>query len=271
MAHKPPCFSWLTRTKLVVEYDGTDFCGWAAQAGLRTVQGTLKDAVRQVSGEDCEIVGASRTDSGAHALGQVCHFNANVVIPPENWLRALNAVLPEDLAIRQALKVGSEFNSRFCANDRWYRYRILSGSRRPLKARFAHSEWRELELAPMQEAARLLVGRHDFALFTANLDPSVENTVRELFSVEVSQMNGETRIDIVGTAFLRGMMRRISGGLMEVGLGKRAVSSIKELLAQPHNINVQLPVVLPAKGLTLMKVRYGRFPRDHRENGSDSE
>ncbi len=216
-------------------------------------------------------MGASRTDSGAHAYGQVCHFDTSVVIPPENWLRALNAVLPKDLAIRQASEVGSEFNSRFCANNRWYRYRILSGSRRPIKSRFAHSEWRELKLAPMQEAAGLLVGRHDFAQFTANLDPSVENTVRDLFSVEVSQVHGETRIDIVGTAFLRGMMRRISGGLMEVGLGKRTVSSIKQLLAQPHRIDVQLPVVLPAKGLTLMKVTYGRYPRDHRENGSDSE
>src|SRR2546423_14524368 len=116
MARRAPFSNWLTnRIKLVVSYDGTDFRGWAAQTGLRTVQGTLTEAVRRVSGEDCEIVGASRTDSGAHAKGQVCHFDAKAAIKPANWVQALNKVLPSEISVLNASIAGPEFNSRFCA------------------------------------------------------------------------------------------------------------------------------------------------------------
>lgn len=138
MPRRPPCSNSLARRiKLTVAYDGTDFCGWAAQAGRRTVQSTLIEAVRRVSGEDTEIVGASRTDSGAHAKGQVCHFDTATPIEPARWTQALNRILPPDVAVCRAAYVSPRFHARFCAGDRRYRYRIATGDRtlrRPIRA-----------------------------------------------------------------------------------------------------------------------------------------
>jgi tRNA pseudouridine38-40 synthase len=249
--------------KLVVAYDGTDFHGWAPQHGQRTAQGVLTEAVLQATGQSVEIVGASRTDSGAHALGQVCHFDTAVGIEPSAWARILNKVLPNDLAVRVSTRVPEAFHSRFSALDRHYRYRIHTADRDPMRSRFVHDYSRPLEVRSMQEAAAALVGCHDFRAFTEELDPSVENTRRQLFKTHVRQVRDEVWIDIVGTAFLRGMMRRISGGLLEVGRGRRAPEELKRLLT-PERETLQWPVVLPAKGLCLMQVRYGRVLTDRR-------
>ncbi len=262
MALKPLFWSLSTRrVKLTVRYDGTDFRGWAAQLEQRTVQGTLKEAVRQVSGEDVEIVGASRTDSGAHARGQVCHFDS--AKPVKHWYQALNRALPMDVRVARVELVADTFHSRFSAADRFYRYRILSDVSDPFRGRFAYVNHQVLDLDLMNRAAGFLEGTHDFRAFTEELDDSVDNTIRELFSVSVSRVRNEVRVDIVGTAFLRGMMRRISGGLFEVGRGKRSLEGFKMLLSDQKQ-TLEWPVVLPARGLTLMQVRYGRHPRDNR-------
>lgn len=255
MPRQPPYSNSLTkRIKLTVAYDGTDFCGWAAQTGRRTVQSTLIEAVRRVSGEDTEIVGASRTDSGAHAKGQVCHFDTGTPIEPARWVQALNRVLAPDVAVCKAAKVSQRFHARFCASDRWYRYRIATGDRDPFADRYAHWLGRPLDIEAMRTAAGELVGEHDFRRLTAELDPLVRNCVRELRSVEVSEVGNEVRIDVVGTAFLRGMMRRIAGLLLEVGRSQRAAEDARRLLQGKGH----LPPVLPAQGLTLMRVRYSR-------------
>jgi tRNA pseudouridine38-40 synthase len=251
------------RIKLVVSYDGTDFNGWANQSGRRTVQTTLTEAIHQVSAEEVEIIGASRTDSGAHAKAQVCHFDSTVDIEPAKWTRILNNVLPDDLAVVSSRAVSPKFHSRFGALDRFYRYRIMTGPRDALRSRYTHQYGRPLNLPAMQEAAKLIVGEHDFLAFTEELDPSVGNTRRLLYSVNVRQMRDELWVDIVGTAFLRGMMRRISGALLEVGRGKRTIDEVGRLLTTDRD-NLQWPVVLPARGLCLMRVRYGRKLRDNR-------
>ncbi|HEY3783401.1 MAG TPA: tRNA pseudouridine(38-40) synthase TruA [Fimbriimonadaceae bacterium] len=257
------------RIKFVVAYDGTDFRGWAAQTGLRTVQSTLTEAVRRVSGEDCEIVGASRTDSGAHAKGQVCHFDTGVPIKPDRWVQAVNRVLPLDLSVVSAHLVSKEFNSRFCAIDRHYRYRFLLSTRDPLRARFSHFHWEDLDFERMQAAGKDLVGLHDFRGFTEELDPTVENTMRRLFSVDLKRVRDEIWLDVVGTAFLRGMMRRMAGILFEIGRGIRPPEDVERVLTNWQGMH--LAVVLPARGLTLIKIRYGRHPRDHRDVEVNSE
>ncbi|MGV3617254.1 MAG: tRNA pseudouridine(38-40) synthase TruA [Fimbriimonas sp.] len=257
------------RIKLVVSYDGTDFRGWAANPGTRTVQGTLREAVRLVSGEENEISGASRTDSGAHARGQVCHFDTANPMPPEKWARVLNRRLPSDLAVVSAREVPPTFDSRFWAQDRYYRYRILTGPPDPLRARYAHSYGRPLDLEAMRSAAALLQGEHDFLAFTEELAPHVENTRRELYSFQVKSSRDEVWVDVVGTAFLRGMMRRMSGALLEVGRGHRPVVEVSRLLDPEERRRVQWPVVLPANGLCLMRIRYGRHPQDHRTASID--
>lgn len=229
----------------------------------------MTEAVRQVSGENCEITGSSRTDSGAHAKGQVCHFDCMAGIDPTVWPRAINRVLTADVRVLEARPVPESFHSRFCARDRWYRYAILMGDPDPFRGRFGHELCKPLNVVAMQEAARALVGRHDYRAYTEELDKRTENSKREMRSVEVRQVRDEVRIDIVGTAFLRGMMRRMAGALMEVGLGKRTVSTVADLLGK-DGMSMHRPVVLPAKGLTLMAVRFGRHPVDNRERNQEN-
>jgi len=265
MLRRLPCSNWLTkRIKLVVAYDGTEFCGWAAQKDLRTVQSTLREAVRQVSGEDYEIVGASRTDSGAHARGQVCHFDASVNIEPAKWTQILNQVLPTDLSVVSSSQVIDRFHSRFCAVSRHYRYRI-SRNRDPRELRWVHYYWKPVDTELMHRIGQTLVGKHDFRGFSEELGPEV-NSVRELFSLQVRQVRKEVWIDIVGTAFVRGMMRRISGALLEVGRGHRPPEDILALLTEKGRNDLQWPVVLPAKGLTLQSIKYDRYLVDVRKN-----
>ena len=252
------------RIKFVVAYDGSEFRGWAPQRGQRTVHGTLTEAVRQVSGEDCEITGASRTDSGASALGQVCHFDCEAAVPIERWPRAINQVLPEDLTVVKATKVHPEFNSRFWASKRWYRYKIQTGWRDPLRSRSAFFYGAQpLDERQMDEAAQRLVGRHDFLAFSQLVEPG-KSTVREIYEVSVRRVRDEVWIDVHGSAFVRGMMRRISGALWELGRGAREPESITELLGMRDKKRIKWPTVLPAAGLTLMKVFYGRHPYDRR-------
>jgi tRNA pseudouridine38-40 synthase len=252
------------RIKFVVAYDGSEFRGWAPQRGQRTVHGTLTEAVRQVSGEDCEIYGASRTDSGASALGQVCHFDCSVPIPVERWPRALNQILPEDLTIVSAAVVPPDFNSRFWADRRWYRYRIQTGWRDPQRTRYAyHYSAQALDLRRMQRAAKAFVGVHDFLAFSQLVEEGA-NTVREVHSFEVKRVRDEVWIDVVGSAFVRGMMRRMSGALWDIGRGARKPDEIGRLLKQRKKAEIKWPTVLPACGLTLMKVYYGRHPYDRR-------
>jgi tRNA pseudouridine38-40 synthase len=257
------------RIKLVVSYDGTDFCGWAPQAGLRTVQGTLTEAVRRVSGEEIEILGASRTDSGAHARGQVCHFDVKPGIPDKKWAAVLNRVLPVDIAVVESTEVSTEFHSRFSAMDRFYRYRIGLGAIDPMKARYLFHYNRSLDVQKMNIAAMPLLGSHDFIAFTEELDKSVQNTRRTLYKINVKQVRDEVWVDVVGTAFLRGMMRRIAGALFEVGRGKRPVEEVSRLLEKEGQDQLQWPVVLPASGLCLMRVRYGRHLKDNRTASVD--
>ena len=261
-----PSSSSLTkeRIKFVVAYDGSEYRGWAPQRGQRTVHGTLTEAVRQVSGEDCEIYGASRTDSGANALGQVCHFDCGVPIPVERWPRALNQVLPEDLTVVSAERVHPDFNSRFWAAKRWYRYRIQTAWRDPLRGRYAFTYCaRELDLRPMKRAAKQFLGVHDFLAFSQLVEPG-QNTVREIYGFKVSRVRDEVWIDVVGSAFVRGMMRRMSGALWDIGRGAKEPDEIGRLLKKRVKAEIEWPTVLPACGLTLMKVFYGRHPYDRR-------
>lgn len=259
------------RIKLVVAYDGTEFCGFAPQAGQRSVQSTLTEAIRKVSGEEIEITGASRTDAGAHAFGQVVHFDTGVGIPPHGWVRALNDVLPTDVGVRSAHAVSERFHARFSARFRHYRYRIARGPRDPFLSRYCHYEWRKLDVAAMRDGAKVLLGKHDFRAFTAELQPWISNTYRELKSIEVHEHGEETQIEVRGTAFMRGMMRRIAGGLLEIGIGRRSVRHLAGLLTEEGMVRLELPVVLPAKGLTLVEVDYGRNLRDIREEPDDDE
>ena len=185
-------------------------------------------------------------------------------MPPLKWADVLNRILPNDVRVMRSAKVADDFHSRFSAGYRSYRYQIAKLDRDPFLLRYAYGQRWEMDGEKMVQAAQKLVGRHDFRAFTEELDPSVNNTVRKLFSVEVIDRRERIDIDIVGTAFLRGMMRRMAGCLYEIGCGKRPIEDVDRLLDLATRDQIQGPVVLPACGLTLMRIRYGRWPRDNR-------
>lgn len=270
------CWSLSTkRIRLSVAYDGTDFCGFAPQRDQRTVHGTLKEAVRRATGEDVEIVGASRTDGGAHALGASVHFDTVNPMPAETWRLVLNRVLPEDCRIRKSEEVDEDFHARFSATSRVYRYRYLLEEGDPFRRRYAHVYWDDLNLEAMQKAAVELVGSHDFRGYTEEVGPEILNTTRTLHAVGLERSGDEVLFTVQGTAFLRGMMRRMAGMLFEIGRSHRPVVDAARLLTEERD-RMQWPVVLPAKGLTLMEVRYDipgydarKQPLEFAENDDD--
>jgi tRNA pseudouridine38-40 synthase len=256
------------RIKFTVAYDGTDFCGFAPQAGQRTVHSTLTEGLYRAIGEEVEVRGASRTDSGAHALGQVGHFDCTVPVPIERWPYLMNKVLPRDLSVCKAEQVSPDFDARFMARKRHYRYRIITGERNPMAMRWAHYYGRPLNLVEMREAANKLVGEHSFLGFSQEFDENA-NPIRTLFEVRLNEYRDQVVLDVVGTAFVRGMMRRIAGSLLEIGRGKQPQSWMDHLLSVQSKSEVDWPPVLPACGLTLIKVFYGRHPSDHRFDHSE--
>lgn len=252
----------------MVQYDGTDFFGWAEQKELRTVHRTLKEYIYRISGEEVELRGASRTDSGAHALGQVADFATEYGMPAEKWAQVINRWSAPEIRIADSRQVAMKFHSRFYARSRIYEYRMSElDAVEPTRSRYVHSAGCEMNLLKMQQASVALIGRHDFRAFGADL-VNVENADREIYQVKLKRTGDEIRITIEGTAFLKGMMRRIAGGLFEVGRGKRKPSEIGELLDLNKREDLVGPVVLPASGLTLKKVKFGRHLRDLRDEDS---
>jgi tRNA pseudouridine38-40 synthase len=252
--------------KLILEYDGTGFAGWQAQAGdCRTVQGVLEAAIERVCGERVRVAGAGRTDAGVHAEGQVASLSLTTRLLPGELERALNAVLPDDLVVIALEPMPPGFHARRDAVSKLYRFAIWNGARRSaLRARSFHAVPIPLDVVAMREAARALEGTHDFACFQS-VGSSVATRVRTLLRVEViGSPGGEIAIEVEGTGFLRHMVRALAGTLVEVGSGKRPASSIASLLAA-RNRGEAGPTA-PARGLTLVRVDYGNR-RDARRLG----
>lgn len=223
----------------------------------------MTEGIRQVSGEDVEIVGASRTDSGAHAKGQVCHFDTEWTVPVERVTRIVNKRLPEDVCVVSAEVVDPEFHSRFWALSRTYQYRLATGARDPRRARYVHWTGRALDAGKMHEAAQKFVGSHDFLAFSHMLEDG-QPTRRTIYRIGVEQVRDEVRLTVEGSSFVRGMMRRIAGSLNEIGRGRKDEDWIEELLQAENKDGLKWPPHLPASGLTLMKVSYGRHPSERK-------
>ncbi len=237
----------------VVEYDGTAYAGFQIQKNKRTIQGEIERALAKVTQEEIRIVGAGRTDAGVHARGQVIAFRTAWRRSLEELQRALNAVLPRDIAVRELAPAAEDFHPRFSAVSREYRYTIWNAPvRSPLVARFAyHFPW-PLDVAAMNEAASALVGTHDFASF--GRPPKGENTVRTVYRAQCTREGSFVYFDIVANAFLQRMVRSIVGTLLEVGTGKLSSSDFREILEAADRRRAAPPA--PAHGLCLMKVNY---------------
>ena len=238
---------------VVIEYDGADYLGFQVQAQGATIQGEIERALAAVTEEWVRIVGAGRTDAGVHAHGQVIAFSTTWRHPVEELQRALNAVLPKDIAVRELGPVAKGFHPRFDAVSREYRYTILNQPlRSPLARRFACHFPRPLAVAAMNEAAGVLVGSHDFASF--GRAPQGDNTVREVCLVQWAPEGPFVYFDIVANAFLYRMVRSQVGTLLLVGTGELSPDGFEEILRSADRSRASQ--VAPAHGLCLMKVNY---------------
>lgn len=242
------------KIKLTVQYDGYDYHGWQIQPGKRTIQGELSEAISNLVGHKIIIHAASRTDASVSALGQVAVFEVNSPIPIENFAGAINDRLPPEIVVTSAEPADKEFNVMGSVTSKLYRYTICTAPDRPvLNIRHCWHIPRELDVAAMDQAAKLLVGTHDFKSFAAAKDKR-ESSVRTIFSCGVTAESQSVYIDVEGDGFLYNMVRNIVGTLVEVGIGRMASERITEIL-DARDRTAAGPIA-PPQGLCLMRVDY---------------
>ena len=247
----------MRRIAIKIEYDGTGFCGWQLQAEGRSVQGAVEAAVAKATGMETRVPvqGASRTDAGVHALGQVAHFDTESALSCDVLVRALNHWLPDDVAVLAASQVAPEFSARFSPRSKLYRYRVLpSRIRRPLLERYSTRVFGPLDREAMQRSAEAVVGTHDFASFATEVQEG-QNTVRTVTRSEWLAAGEELHYEIEGDAFLYNMVRALVGTMLDVGRGKLTPAGFAGVLAK-RDRRAAGPTA-PARGLTLVEVRYG--------------
>lgn len=241
--------------RLILQFDGTDFCGWQIQDGQRTVQGDLTAALRTLTGQDVSVVSSSRTDSGVHALAMPVSFRLDSNLPLKAFVFGLNALMSRDVQVVDAIEVPPDFHARFSAKEKTYVYRIQNGRvALPLERRHAWHVVEPLDLGAMQEAARRLVGTHDFSAFrSAHCDAA--SPVRTLARVDLAcERPGILAIEVESGGFLRNMVRILAGTLVTIGRGRQGPSWINELLA--HGDRTRSGQTAPPQGLFLKSVRY---------------
>src|SRR5919202_6428089 len=238
----------------LVEYDGTEFAGWAGQPDLRTVEGTLTEALETVLRQPVKLTVAGRTDAGVHASGQVVSFEAQTELAPSSIAYRTTAVLPEDLALRRCVPVGENFDARTDAKSRRYEYRIVNDPiRSPLERRRAIHVARKLDIGLLREAASLVRGVHDFRAFTPAKSYHVrfERVIKESLWEVLEEL---LVYRITADSFLYGMVRTLVGTMLEVASGKRHLSDFTPLLSGVER-RAAGPAA-PARGLTLVYVDY---------------
>ena len=244
----------MKRVKMVVAYDGTNYCGWQVQPNGITVEEVLNRSLSNLLGEKIEVMGASRTDSGVHSLGNVAVFDTNTRMPADKIAFALNQRLPEDIVVQGSCEVPSDWHPRYQESTKTYEYRILNRTfRMPTRRLDTYFYHYPLDVEQMSEAASYLVGTHDFASFCA-ANAQVKSTVRTIYSCTAQKENDIITIRVTGNGFLYNMVRIIAGTLIEVGAGKRRPVEIKDILAA-ENRDAAGPTA-PAQGLTMMGIEY---------------
>lgn len=242
------------RYRILLEYDGTEFAGWQRQPARRSIQGCLEAALEKVTGRPTKVVGSGRTDAGVHAIGQVAHFDSSWQHADEALLRALNAVLPRDIAGLGLDRAASDFHARFDAIARSYEYTLwLRPVRSPLERRRSVQVAQELDLARMAVAARRFEGEHDFVAFGRPMRPE-GSTLRRVFWSRMVSEGPRAHYQVRANAFLRHQVRRMVGALIDVGRGAIEAEAISSALAgNPEAIKSRK---VPPQGLVLVAVSY---------------
>ncbi len=247
------------RIFIVIAYDGTDYHGFARlKDDPDTIEGNIDRALKKLTGEDIEVIGASRTDSGVHALCNVAVFDTESSIPAENFTAALNTLLNDTIRIRRSFEVRSDFHPRHTETIKTYRYEIDNEKvANPIRSRYSMLFSYDLDIAKMNEAGKYLVGEHDFKSF-CSVHTQALTTVRKIIDINVERdvIDKEcVYITVKGHGFLYNMVRIIAGTLMEVGRGRLAPDDIPDILYAMDRTSNPSPTA-DAKGLTLMDIRF---------------
>jgi tRNA pseudouridine38-40 synthase len=242
------------RIALGIEYDGSRFLGWQTQPGGGTVQDALESALSGIADDPVSVTCAGRTDRGVHALTQVVHFDTLAERPDSAWVRGVNALLPEAVAVLWARRVPQEFHARYAARSRSYRYLLVNRRVRPaLAARYAGWYHAPLELAPMREAAAQLLGEHDFSAFRA-AECQAKSPVRTLQAIGIERYGERIEFSLRANAWLQHMVRNIVGTLVYVGAGKQPPAWARAVLDSRERARAA-PTFAP-EGLYLEAVEY---------------
>lgn len=244
----------MKRIKLTIAYDGTNYCGWQIQPNGITIEEVLNKKLSMLTGEDIRVIGASRTDSGVHALGNVAVFDSGTTIPPERMSCALNTRLPRDIVAVKSEEVPGNWHPRYCPSVKTYEYNILNGNFPDPTQRLTtyFVSW-NLDLEKMRRAAKFLVGEHDFASF-CNIKTNVEDTVRTIYELDIIKNGGKMTIRIKGNGFLYNMVRIITGTLLRVGRGYYTPLQVRDILAARDRQSAG--VTAPPHGLVLVGIEY---------------
>ncbi len=242
--------------KLLIEYDGTAYHGWQRQSNTHTIQGTIEDALRTITGQSVTLIGSGRTDAGVHATGQVANFCLETRLTPDVFAKGLNSLLPPDIVIKDCAAVGETFHARYDAQSKVYEYRILN---RPTPAAlFRQYAWHirtPLDFEAIRTAMLCLRGQHDFSAFEAAGSPR-SHAVRTVTDVSLTgrDEDGYVVFNIEAEGFLRHMVRNIVGTLVDVGLEKISPEEFRNILISKDRR--QAGITAPARGLFLREVKY---------------
>jgi tRNA pseudouridine38-40 synthase len=242
--------------KLIIEYDGTNYCGWQVQENGPSIQEEIEKVLYAITSEKIRISGSGRTDAGVHARGQVASFLTASQIPADRLSHAINSMLPRDIVIKDSCEVPQDFHARYSAKGKKYSYLILN-SKFPsalLRNYAYHINYCErLDISILKQAAELFVGTHDFKGFMSS-GSSVEDTIRTIYQIDIEQDGDFIRITYKGSGFLYNMVRIITGTLIDAAIGKIQAESIPEIIESRDRSRAGITV--PARGLCLEEVYY---------------
>lgn len=241
--------------KMILEYDGTAYCGWQRQPNGVSIQQVLEDAVARITGENVSIIASGRTDAGVHAFNQVASFRAKTPLAANKMFLGINSVLPQDIVVKDLQEVPPDFNALKNAKGKIYVYRIKNQRRRPVLGRqyFWFVRYK-LDLDKMREAASFLTGEHDFSAFCAT-GCDIQDRIRTLNRIDIhARREGMLEITVESGGFLRHMVRNIVGTLVDVGRGKLKPEDMKDIIASGDR--TKAGTAAPACGLFLKEVQY---------------
>lgn len=244
----------MKRILLVVAYDGTNYHGWQLQPNVVTIESVLNDALSTLFGGDIKVIGASRTDTGVHSLGNIAVFDTDTHMPADKVAYALNQRLPDDIRIQSSKEVDLDFHPRHQDSRKTYEYKILNCEfPLPTERLYSYFTYVPLDIGLMQKAACYLIGEHDFKSF-CSVNTTAETTVRTIYDISVTKNGDIVSIRVTGSGFLYNMVRIIAGTLMEIGKGKILPEDIIEILNSLDRTKAGFTA--PAHGLTLYKYEF---------------